>query len=257
MPILSRLLFLSLPFLASAPVAAQDADTPPAAAIKVGARKNPGDLPYRFFLRGQRQLQSYLPPEPRLLDFKFRISFTELPLPAQDAYLPQSWGVSVVGDSVDETVNLSRGGYFLLPDLAQAYEEDATIMFKEQSRKKSLDVAWIVRIDAGRLRYADLGRAMNELRAVQKKISLFNISMRTEKHAKYDTLKACFLDTGGQLLIAGRPVADGTIGNCALLKFDPARFAGGDDIEFAGTLDIVTLVEGRQYATSLAPAPAG
>lgn len=254
MPILSRLLFL--PLLACIPAAAQDAGTPPAA-IKVVARKNPGDLPYRFFLRGQRQLQSYLPSEPRLLDFKFRISFTELPLAAQDAYLPHSWGVSVVGDSVDETVHLSRGGYFLLPDLAQAYAEDATIMFKEQSRKKWLDVAWIVRTDAGRLRYADFGQAMNELRALQKKISFFNYSMRAEKHGKYDTLKACFLDAGGQLLVNGQPAADATIGNCALLKFDPARAAGGDEIAFAGPLDIVTIVESRHYAASFAPAPAG
>ena len=83
---------------------------------------------------------------------------------------------------------------------------------------------------------------------------LFDFSLRTEKLGKYDTLKACFLDAGGQLLIGGKNAADATIGNCALLKFDPARVSGTEGIEFAGPLDIVTIVEGRHYAAALAPA---
>jgi hypothetical protein len=256
MSIFSRYLFLSLSVLACLPLAAQESGIPPAA-IKVVARKNPGHLPYRFFWDGQRKLDSYLAPEPRKVDMMFRISFTELPEPEQDAYLPQSWGVSVVGDTVDETVKVRRGGYFRLPDLPQAREEGATIMFNEQSRKKVLNVGWIVRIDGGRLRYADFARAMHELRAVQKQISILSISMRTEKHARNDTLKACFLEAGGRLLLGGKPAADAMVGNCALLRFDPAKAASSEDIEFAGPLDIVTIVEGRHDAAGLASAPAG
>jgi len=257
MPLQFRLLFLSLFALACASASAQEA-APAPAAIKVVARENPGDIPYRGFLRMQRRLLSKLAPEPRKLDVMLRISFTELPGPGQDEYLPQSWAVSIVGDSVDETVAVRRGGYFLLPELTQAYEEDATIMFKEQSRKGWLDVGWIVRTGKDlRLRYADLGQAIGELRAVQKDISMFDLGLQTEKHGKYDTLKACFMDAGGQLRINGKPAADATIGNCALLRFDSARAATGDEIEFAGPLDIVTIVESRQYASLLASVPAG
>lgn len=253
----SRLLCLTLTAFACAPAPAQEAAAAPEA-VKVVARKNPGDIPYRGFLLTQRKLLSYLPPEPRKLDVMLRISFTELPGPEQDAYLPQSWAVSIVGDSIDETLPVRRGGYFLLPELPQAYEEDATIMFRERSRKSWLDVGWIVRTDdRQRLRYADFGQAMDELRALQKRISVFSLSLRTEKYGKYDTLKACFLEPGGQLLVQGKPAADAAIGNCALLRFDPARAAGKDEIEFAGPLDIVTIVEGKQYPALPAPAAGG
>jgi hypothetical protein len=86
---------------------------------------------------------------------------------------------------------------------------------------------------------------------------MFRVGMRTEKYGKYDTLKACFLEPGGQLLIQGQPVTEAIIGNCALLRFDPARAAGTDEIEFAGPLDVVTIVESRQYASILAPAKPG
>lgn len=256
MSILSRLLLLFFPLLAVTPGLAQETGAPPAE-IKIVTRKNPGDLPYRFFLRAQRQLQSYLPPEPRKLDFNFRISFTELPMAERDGYQPLSWGVSVVGDTVDETLALRRGGYFILPELARADEEDATIMFREQSRKKSLDVAWILRTDAsGRLPFADIGQALRELRAVQKRISLFSISMRTEKHASYDTLKACFLQAGGELRIGGTGAADATIGQCSLLRLDPARIGSSGAVELAGPVDIVTIVDARDYPGVLTP-PAG
>lgn len=256
MPSLSRLLFLSTSVLACAPLAAQEAGTP-LSAIKIVARKNPGDISYPSFLRTQRKLLSYLPLEPRKLDIMLRISFTELPMAEQDAYMPQTWGVSIVSDSVDETIQVRRGGYFVLPELPLAYQEGASVMLKEQSRRRWVDVGWVVRTDAGRLPYADFGQAMKELRAVQKEISILSYALRAEKHGKYDTLKACFLDTGGQLLIGGKPAADATVGNCALLKFDPARATGGEDIVFAGPLDIVTIVESRQYAASPGAAPAG
>jgi hypothetical protein len=254
MSLLSRLLFMSLSTLACTIAAAQEAD-PPTQAVTVVSRKNPGDIPYRGFLLAQRKLLSYLPPEPRKLDIMLRVSFTDLPLAERDAYLPQSWGVSIVGDTVDETLALRRGGYFVLPELPQAFDEDATIMFRERSRKGWVDVGWIVRIEAGgRLAYADFAQAVAELRGLQKAISVFNLGLRAEKYATYDTLKACFLDAGGQLRIKGKPAADGTVGNCALLRFDPARAGSGDEIDFAGPLEIVTVVESRAYAPFLTKA---
>lgn len=256
MSILSRLLLLPLFVLAGLPAAAQESATP-STTINIVTRKNPGDLPYRWFIRAQRRLLSALPPQPRRLDLMHRISFTELPQAQRDAYLPKSWGVSVVGTTVDQEVEIRRGGYFLIPENPVAYDEDATVMFKEQSRARRVETGWIVRPDPGqRLRYAGFAGALNESKAVQKEISLFDMSLRIEKHAKLDTLKACFLEAGGQLLIAGKPAADAVVGNCALLKFDPARAAGGEEIEFAGPLDIVTLVESRHYASSLSAPPA-
>lgn len=217
-------------------------------AIQVQARKNAGNLPYRAFLDIQKRVQGYLPPEPRMFDVLFRISFTELPMPERDAYRPEKWGVSIVSDSVDQTLDIRRGGYFRLPDNPKAYEEKATLMFSEQSRHNFLDVGWVVRIGSGqRLSYADFGKAMTELRAVQKAMPFYRLSLKTEKYANYDGIKACFLEPGGALLIDGKPAADAIVGNCAVLKFDASRAASGAAIEFSGPLDIVTIVETAPY----------
>lgn len=69
--------------------------------FKVVTRKNSGYFEYRWFIRAQLRLLSTLPPEPRRLDLMHRISFTELPQAQRDAYFPKSWGVSVVGTTVE------------------------------------------------------------------------------------------------------------------------------------------------------------
>lgn len=240
--------FAAVVFLSTGAAAHAQEEAAAPEAIQVQARKNAGNLPYRAFFDIQKRVQGYLPPEPRMFDALFRISFTELPMPERDAYRPEKWGVSIVSDSVDQTLDIRRGGYFRLPDNPKAYEEKATLMFSEQSRHNFLDVGWVVRIGSGqRLSYADFGKAMTELRAVQKAMPFYRLSLKTEKYASYDGIKACFLEPGGALLIDGKPAADATVGNCAVLKFDPSRAASGATIAFSGPLDIVTIIETAPY----------
>lgn len=237
--------------LLSAASHAQEQPERPPHAVNVQARKNAGNVPYRFFIDGQRRLRSYLPAEPRMLDFMYRVSFTELSIPEQDAYEPAGWSVSIVGDTVDQAVPVRRGGYFELPEIAQAYEEGATIMFKEQSRRKAVEVDWIVRVGPEhRLAYSDFARTMDEIHAIQKSIPIYQLRVRSVKYAKYDGIKACFRAPGGTVLIHGKPGADVTIGNCGVLKFDAGRAARGETIEFSGPLDIVTVVETADYLST-------
>lgn len=219
-----------------------------ASQVTVQARKKHGELGYRFFQRGYKQLQSYQPPEPRSLDLWLQAIYTEMTEPERDTYLPSGWGVAILSKSVDATIPVRRGGYFVLPDLPQADEEDAVIMFKEPSRKRKLNVVWALRVpQEQRLGYGMLKKAMAELRAVQDKIPFFSLPLFHEKRAKYDGIKACFLTPGGSVLIAGTPVGDATIGNCTVLKVDPGYRSDHDTIEFSGPLDIVTIVQTADY----------
>jgi hypothetical protein len=242
---------------------AQENGAPPKE-IRIQAKKNPGDLSYPTFYDLQQRLIGYLPPEPRIFDAVNRISFTHLSLPEQDAYAPPGWAVSIVGDALDETVPMRRGGYFLLPYLLDAYKEKATVMFREQSTRNYVETAWIVRIgESRRLTYAEFGKAMEQLRAVQKAIPLrYILNYRIEKFASYDGLKACFNEPGGALLVDGQPAADAVSGNCAVLRFDPSRAGSAQVIEFKGALDIVTLIDTGPYlrakvASASIPQPAG
>jgi hypothetical protein len=247
----ASLLFISL---LATPVHAQEQPGRPPHAIEVQARKNAGNVPYRFFIDGQKRLRSYLPAEPRMLDVTYRIAFTELSIPEQDAYEPVGWSVSIVGDTVDQTVPLRRGGYFVLPEITQAYEEGATLMFREQSRRKALEVDWIVRVGPEqRMSYTDFARTMDEIHALQKTIPVYHLRVRSVKYAKYDGIKACFRDPGGTVLIDGKPAADATIGNCGVLKFDAGRATRSGTIEFSGPLDIVTVVETADYLSAPHP----
>lgn len=235
-------LFLAFCGLGGA-IAAQEGDVPQKR-YTIKARKNPGNLLYQRVISGQKRLQSFLPPEPRMLDFMFRIYFTELPVTARDAYDPKGWGVAVVGDTLEQIIPTRRGGYFLVPEIAAAYDEEASLMIKEQSQPYQVVAAWILRVGTGRrLAYADFGKAIDEIKGVQMKIPIYSPSIRTVKRASYDSLKACFLNGNNELRIDGkRVVPDAMIGNCAVLKFDPARRNSDQTIEFSGPLDIVTLV---------------
>lgn len=230
------------------PVHAQDAGTAPKE-IKVQEKKNPGHLPYAAMYELHARLMSYLPPEPRLFDPVNRISFTQLPLAEQDAYEPKDWAVSIVGETVDQVVPVRRGGYFELPHLPAAFQEKATLMFREQSQRNYLEEAWVMRIGPERrLSYADFGKAMDQLRAVQKRIPILrSLSYRVEKYGNFDGLKACFLAPGGTLRVDGAPAADRISGTCSVLKFDPARGGSGQVIEFDGPLDVVTLIRTESY----------
>ena len=228
--------------------AAQPAEVLPRE-IKIAAKKNPGDVRYDQFYDLQQRLIGYLPPEPRMFDAVQRVSFTRLSLEEQDAYEPPGWAVSIVGESIDETVPIRRGGYFVLPYLEDAYKGRASVMFKHQSKRNYTDTAWVMRIGESRqLTYADFGKALEQLREVQDTIPIIRaINYRVEKYSNYDGLKACFLDTSGAMLIDGNPAAHAVVGNCWVLRYDPKQANGGPLIEFRGKLDIVTLIETEPY----------
>jgi hypothetical protein len=213
--------------------------------ITISRTKNLGDLRYTGFVKVWRFLLSILPPEPRVLDLRYRLSFTELSGPAKDNYLPDTWAVAIVGDTFDHTINVERGGYFVLPDLEQAVKEQATIMFNAQTRKNYINVAWKVRIGEGQtLSYADFAKAFGEVAAFQKQIPWYRIILRDEKSARFDGLKACFHPGEGRIDIDDQPAVTIKAGSCQVLKFDPAvAGAGKARITFVGPLDIVTLHE--------------
>lgn len=151
--------------------------------ITIHRTKNPGDLRYTSFFKHWNFLLSTLAPEPRVLDLRFRLSFTELAGPAKDDYRPATWAVAIVGDTLDHTIEVERGGYFVLPDLEQAIREQATIMFNTQTRKGYLNVAWKFRIGEGQtLSYADFAKAFDEVAAIQKQIPWYRISQIGRAH---------------------------------------------------------------------------
>lgn len=213
--------------------------------IEIKRKKNPGDVPYVHFLKLQGLLQSYLPPEPRVIDPLLRLAFVGVHGPARDEYLPETWAVAIVGETVDHSVPVRRGGYFLLPDLEQAAREKATIMFNTQTRRRYISSVWKLRVREGQvLPYAEFAKAFDEVKSVQQKISRFHLDLRDERLARFDGLKACFLETGGRIEIDSQPAEAVTEGMCQILKFDPARASAGDaSIAFIGPLDIVTLNE--------------
>ena len=213
--------------------------------IEVNRKKNPGDLPYIGFKETIDRLKSYLPPEPRVLDLRLRLSFTDLSESARDDYLPDTWAVAIVGDTLDHTIDVERGGYFLLPDLDQAVKEKATIMFNARTRKNNLKAAWKFRIAPGQtLSYQDFSKAFDEVAAVQKKIPWHRISLYDERVARFDGLKACFHPGGGRIEIDGQAAVSTSVGTCQILKFDPTLARTGNAaIAFIGPLHIVTLNE--------------
>jgi hypothetical protein len=233
--------------LPPAPVLAQDtgaASVKELAPVTIHRTKNPGDLRYVGFLSVWRFLHSILPPEPRVLDVRYRLSFTALSGPDRDSYRPEAWAVAIVGDSFDRPIEVERGGYFVLPELEQAIRENATIMFNAQTRRNTLDLAWKFRIGQGQtLSYADFARAFVEVGAVQKRISEHQLHLREEKNARFDGLKACFHPGEGRIEIDAKPAATTRTGSCQVLKFDPAMASGQARIAFVGPLDTVTLHE--------------
>ena len=228
---------------AQTPAPEPEAEAKPAFTVTIKESRKFGELPYRPFIDSFRLLQSYQPPEPRLVDVLVRARYPSMSDVEQDAYLPKKWGVAIVSRSVDVTVPVRRGGYFVPPDLEAAYTEEGSIMFREPTTKP-LYLYFSLRVGAGqRIRYADLGKASQQIDTLLGKISYFNQRLRHLKRDKHDAIKACFLDAGGDILIDGKSVADAAIGNCKVLRIDPERVKSGDVIEFSGALDIVTFAE--------------
>lgn len=215
------------------------------APVEIQRKKNPGDLSYKSFFDIQTTLQSFLPPEPRIIDLRYRVYFTELDPTAADAYLPTTWAVAIVGDTVDQTVPITRGGYFVLPYLEQAAEEKATLMFNTRTRWRHMQVAWKVRLGEGQtLPYAGFAQALGEVRFVQQQIPWYRLGLLALRSGGYDGLRACFRSPGGRIEVDGQAVAVVTDGMCQGLKFDPATAdKGASRIAFIGDLDIVTINE--------------
>jgi len=213
--------------------------------VTIHRTKNPGDLRYAGFLNVWRFLHSILPPAPRVLEPRYRLSFTGLSEAERDGYRPGTWAVAIVGDSFDHPIAVERGGYFVLPELPQALKENATIMFNAQTRKNYLNLAWKFRIGEDQaLSYADFAKAFSEVAAVQNRISVLQIHLRDEKLARFDGLKACFDKGEGRIDIDGQPAATTKSGSCQVLKFDPGVASSGQArIAFVGSLDTVTLHE--------------
>ncbi|MCS0806649.1 hypothetical protein NX774_01760 [Massilia agilis] len=227
------------------------------ATVRIKARINPGDLEYRWVFDNQKLLQGSLLAQARVVDFSWRILFTEFTLPEQDAWVPKGWAVALVGSNFEQTVPVARGGYFVLPALPVGLQ-GSTIMFREQSLQGHIGAAWRVRVGADqRLTYASFKQALKEIRAVQGAIPLHKSGLKLVRTGTYDALKACFLAGGGRTLVDGKPAADGSVGNCIILKFDSVSAANGQTIAFEGPLDIVTVVESADYLTYLdSPSPA-
>jgi hypothetical protein len=230
---------------------AQEAPKVQIRAFKIKGRVNPGDLAYNWVFEDQQRLQNYLPARNRMVDFSWRVSFTELNLPEQDSFTPKGWAVALVANDFERDVPVARGGYFLLPALPQG-RRGSTIMFHEQSLPGHIGAAWRIRVGADqRLSYAGFKQAMDEVHRAQGMILPQYEGLRMVRDSRYDALKACFLERGGEVLVDGIAAADASVGNCTILKFDPAWAAAAHTIEFKGRLDLVTVVESAAYDTYL------
>ena len=225
------------------PAASETAAVREPVPVKINARKNAGDLSYKSFFSGQQLLQSFLPPEPRVIDFTYRLSFTELSPAARDEYVPATWAVAVVGDTFEQVVPVSRGGYFVLPELPQAIKENATVMFNAQTRWRSIEVDFKLRTSPQQtLAYADFARAIEEFKRVQGQIPWYRIGMRAIRNATTRGLRACFRTAGARIEIDGVAAPTRVQGMCHALAFEPSRAnAGPASIGFVGDLDQVTL----------------
>lgn len=209
--------------------------------VQVAKKKNPGDLPYDGFFKNQVRMLAYMPNEPRTIDFASRASFNALEKQEQDDYSPQNWGVAIVSDSVDYVVPMIRGGYFVLPDLPQARAEKAKLLFNTTTQRNFLKTAWILRHRDNAISYADFARSFDEVKQIQEKIKWYELNLRDEKKASFDSLKACFLTPGGNILLNDVPAKTVEQGRCIWLKFDQEQSKSNPTIKFVGELVIVSL----------------
>ena len=130
-------------------VAGDDLAAPP---IEIRHKKNPGDLDYAIVYKLQERVRAYLPPEPRVIDYRGRAIFNAvntLTRTERDNFMPAGWAVAIVGKTVDYTVPTAKGGYFVLPDLPLAREEGAKLMFNTQTKERTMGVTWSVRLREG------------------------------------------------------------------------------------------------------------
>lgn len=214
--------------------------------VEVAKKKNLGDLPYGPFYKNQERLIAYLPNEPRIIDLSKRISFNGMGKQERDDYSPQNWGVAIVGDSVDYVVPMTRGGYFILPDLPQARQEKAKLLFNATTQKNFLKTAWVLRHHDNTISYKDFARSFVEVKQLQEKIRWYELNLKDEKNAIFDSLKACFRESGGAILLGDAPAKTLELGRCVWLEFNQKQVNLNPAIKFVGALEIVTLANTKE-----------
>lgn len=94
--------------------------------------------------------------------------------------------------------------------------------------------------------YKDFARSFDEIRQLQEKIRWYELNLKGEKNAVYDSLKACFLEPGGNILLDDVPAKTSKLGRCVWLEFDPEQVKSNLTIKFVGTLEIVTLANTKE-----------
>jgi hypothetical protein len=216
-----------------------DTQLPP---VEIRAKKNPGDAPYATAYTYQQRVIGLLAPEPRLLDVRMRLMFTGLTLVEQDDFMPANWGVAIVGETMDQTVPMAKGGYFLLPDLPIARSEAATLMFNTQTKENYLGFTWSVRVREGNLLpYRDFAKAIAEFDTMKRKVRWYERRLRELPSMKMSGLRACFVGGEGAILLDGAASGAFARGRCWLIKFDPAKGDTDATIAFSGELESLTL----------------
>lgn len=218
--------------------------------VNAARKKNPGDLSYRTMWRMQKRVAAMRPKNARLISPSLRLSIDGMGKAERAEFMPDSWGVAIVGKTIGIQVPMRRGGYFEVPPLpqAQARGEDAIVMFNAQTRKKSLDVGWHVAVPSpGMLAYRQFAQALDELRLAQQEMPWWDIIAMAEKNARFDAIRACFRSDQGQILVAGAPAGTKLSRHCTLLAFDAAHVEADPAIAFVGGLDYVTLDNSAKY----------
>lgn len=87
---------------------------------------------------------------------------------------------------------------------------------------------------------------MNAVRKLQDAIPDQHAELAPLRSGHYDGLKACFRAAGGIVFVGDMPTADATVGNCRVVKFDPAQDAN-EKVEFVGQVNAVTMVDTDAY----------
>ncbi len=217
----------------------------------VPRKKKLGDVTYRTMWRLQKRVEAMLPKTATLISPVLRLSSAGMGPFERTEFKPESWGVAIVGKTVDERVPMWRGGYFALPSLPQAQvrTEDAIVMFNSTARKNWFDVGWHVNVPtSGTLSYMQFGQALAELKLAQSAMPWWDIMAIPEKSARFDAIRACFTSDQGKILVAGAQSGQKLTTHCTLLAFDSTMLNDNPPIAFAGGLDFVTLDNTANYS---------
>jgi hypothetical protein len=240
-----RLLAWALVAGSVVPALTHAADDIPLQPVEIRHKKNPGDLDYAIVYKLQERVRAYLPPEPRVIDYRARATFNAvntLTRTERDNFMPAGWAVAIVGKTVDYTVPTSRGGYFVLPDLPLAREEGAKLMFNTQTQERTMGVTWSIRLrDGSVLPYRDFAKALEEFEYVRNKVRWYERGLANLRTIQYSALRACFVGGDGAILIDGAASGATARGSCWILKFDAAKGSTDAIIGFTAELESLTL----------------